>query len=67
MKYIIRKKKDIRECDGCDSGQVSPIDADMAFGMGPVNPIGGPDRWDIGFRFASSLKRRKKCKIRKRK
>ena len=49
MKYIIHKKKGVKECDGMVSGDFGiPVypDADAPIGMGPVNPRSGPDRWD---------------------
>ena len=49
MKYIIHKKKGVKECDGMVSGDFGiPVypDADAPIGMGPVNPRGGPDRWE---------------------
>lgn len=69
MKYIIHKKKDVKECDGMVSGDFGiPVypDADAPIGMGHVNPRGGPDRWDMGLEFDSS-RTRKSYKIKKRK
>ena len=69
MKYIIHRKKKIRECDGAvspDAGIPVYPNPEASIGMGPANPMGGPDRWDMGFRFDSS-KARKKYKIKRRK
>lgn len=60
------KKEAVRECDGCDGG-------DLCFGMGEVTP-GGPDRFDLGFGMppftqAAPRKnsRKRKLKLKKRK
>ena len=69
MKYIIHRKKKIKECDGATPTETGiPVypNPEAPIGMGPVNPMNGPDRWDMGFRFDSS-KKRKKYKIKRRK
>lgn len=69
MKYIIHRKKKIKECDGMGGGDMSiPVypNPEAPIGMGPVNPMGGPDRWDMGFKFDSSTPRKKKYKIKHR-
>ena len=51
MKYIIHRKKKIRECDGAvspDAGIPVYPNPEAPIGMGPANPMGGPDRWDMG-------------------
>ena len=67
MKYILHIKKKIKECDCIDSGIPVYPDADAPNGMGPVNPQGGPDRWDMGFKYDSSVKRKRTYKIKRRK
>ena len=61
----------MEECDGGmpggDFGMPVYPDADAPDGMGPVFPVGGPDRWDMGFRFDSSKPSRKYRIKRKRK
>lgn len=48
MRYLVKKKKKIKECDCGDCGMATqaPVSPDMGFGMGPVVVNGGPDRWD---------------------
>lgn len=70
-RYVIHSKpRDIEECDGgCADGGFSADFGgygDLAFGMGPVNPMGGPDRWDMGFKFDSSKPKRYKVKRRRK-
>lgn len=60
-RYFIRKKKVTNECDGAPA--TCPVCGEFSIGMGPVNPIGGPDRFDS---FLPSVKKSKK-KIRRRK
>lgn len=61
-RYFIRKKKLTNECDGAPMG--CPSCADFGIGMGPVNPIGGPDRFD---NFLAVPSKKIKRKLRKRK
>lgn len=66
MRYLVKKKKKIKECDGaCGVATQAPIDAGMGFGMGPVVVNGGPDRWDNI--LAPTQKRRYRIKKNKRK
>jgi hypothetical protein len=61
-RYFIRKKKVTNECDGAPVA--CPTCSDFGIGMGPVNPIGGPDRFDT---FLPVVKKsRKKMKLRKK-
>ena len=69
MKFIVHRKKKTNECDGCAGGDMSfPVypDADAPIGMGPVNPMGGPDRWDMGFRFDSSTPKKRVYRVKRR-
>ena len=62
MKRVyIRKYKKTNECDTCvtDGG----FDySGLGFGMGPVNPLGGPDRFD---NFVIKKPKRKKRSVKK--
>ena len=69
MKYIIHRKKKIKECDGMGSGDMGmPVypNPDAPIAMGPVIPNGGPDRWDNAFKFDTSVPKRK-FRVKKRK
>jgi hypothetical protein len=60
-RYFIRRKKVTNECDGAVAD--CPNCGDFGIGMGPVNPIGGPDRFDS---FLPTIKKSKKKKIRRK-
>lgn len=61
----IKKYKGVKECDGgCADGGF-----DGGFGMGPVDVIGGPDRWDniIGGMQFNSVHKPRKRKLKRKK
>jgi len=69
MKYIVKKRKKTNECDGAATGNYD-FGAALGFGMGPVNPNGGPDKFGpiicVPYTQASSTHKRK-YKVRRRK
>lgn len=72
MRYIIRKKKHTNECDTGSTGSGDSgysYASEFGFGMGPVKPNGGPDRWDniiTGLQQQTPAPKRRKYKIRKK-
>lgn len=57
-RYFLRKKKQTNECDCCpDVGYDYSV---LAPGMGQVNPIGGPDKFDV---IGYKPKKRKRRKV----
>ena len=68
MKFRVRVKKKIKECDGMGMGDFAPQHGEMTpMGMGDANPMGGPDRWDniFGFGYPKTKKRKYKAKKKK--
>ncbi len=60
-RFYIRKNKKTNECDaGVVDGGFDY--SDLGFGMGPVNPLGGPDRFD---NIIARKPKRKKRSIKK--
>lgn len=59
-RYFIRKRKETNECDCCPD--VGYNYSDLSIGIGPVNPLGGPDKFDV---INTKVTKRKKRKIRK--
>lgn len=60
-RFYIRKNKKTNECDaGVVDGGFDY--SDLSFGMGPVNPLGGPDRFD---NIVTRKPKRKKRSIKK--
>jgi hypothetical protein len=61
-RYFIRRNKPTNECDVV--GADYPIDINFNIGMGPVNPMGGPDKFDVIIpkinRKTRKLKRKRK-------
>ena len=61
-RFYIRKKRATNECDGgCDCCHCT--NADFSIGMGPVNPLGGPDKFDILGTHTTKTRKRKRRKI----
>lgn len=67
MKFRVHVKKKVKECDGGCIGDFAPQQGEMTpMGMGPVIPVGGPDRWDniLGY---PPVRKKKKFKAKRRK
>lgn len=59
-RFYIRKKKKTNECDCCNV-DVGYSYTDLVTGIGPVNPLGGPDRFDvIGLQPVKKTKRKRR-------
>lgn len=56
-RYFLRKSKKTNECDMSPEGGYDY--SCLSVGMGPVNPFGGPDKFDV----MGIPKKRKKRKI----
>ena len=69
MRYFIRKKKQVDECDAmCDvSPMTTDVDVDLNIGMGDVVPGKSGDKFDNILGYYPQPKKKKKTKIRKRK
>ena len=69
MRYFIRKKKQVDECDAmCDATpMVTDVDMDLNVGMGDAVPGKSGDRFDNILVYYPQQKKNKKAKIRKRK
>jgi len=67
-KFIIKRKKKTNECDAVDGGGASyDYAANLGFGMGEVNPIGGPDKFGEIIGAKSFQRKKRKYKVKRRK